>query len=377
MVWPSGPAQAQENMFDIKADTVFVVSALDAEDGIETAPFVTELGLSIETERYFENGVSIGFVGEIRGQVDNKEKQGFAGIISFPNYESSVFEELRSPSTGIVVSEADVKHGPYGSLEQAFVYLKTGWGEISLGRDIGAASRLDARAPIVMDFASLNSSRLNVISSSIVRSRNDVTGPNAKISYVTPRIVGLRAGFSYTPETKSRGIDFNVGTGILQIENANLENVFETGLSFSHLFRKKDLRLRLGLTGTLADTNNPRIGLSEYKAFGLGAEFEKGNWKLGGRYLNSNNAIDRNNGKYTALELGITRDIFDWAVGLEYGTASDKMLDIQGENISFGVSHNINEYTKIGFSLVSADTKHIDQTINGKGGVFELIVRYK
>jgi len=371
------PAFSEENSFIIKADAVFIASAMEDDGASKKAPFTTELGVEIETEHYFDNGMSLGFVGEIRGQLDNEEKQGFAGQISFSDYQNTSFVDMRSPSTGIVVSDHDVKYGPYASIEQAFVYFKTGWGEVSLGRDIGVATRLDARAPKVLDYGSVNSSRLNVLSSSIVRSKNDVTGPNSKLSYTTPRILGLKAGISFTPNTKSRGIDFNSGTGVLGVQNADLENVIESGVSFSHLFRQQDLRVRFGLTGTAAESSNENAGFSEYRAVGIGSEFEKGPWKFGSRYLHSNNAIDGNVGKYTALEMGLTRDLMDWTVGLEYGNAIDKILKLKGENVSFGIARDVNEHAKIGVSFISTDTKHFDHSFSGKGVMFELVVRYK
>ncbi|ACT57711.1 porin [Hirschia baltica] len=373
-------AQAQDNPIEFNAEAVFLGRLIDENNSSESQPFATQFGVGIEKKHYFDNGMSLGFVGEIRGQIDNETRQGFAGHLQFDSNElaeNSDFTGIRAPSTGLSVSSNEVDYGPYGSLEQAFLYLKSGWGELSVGRDIGAAARLDARPPRVMQFGSPNSSRLNATSSSIVRSRNDVTGPSTKITYMSPRLLGFRAGASYTPKANAKGVDFSSSVNTAGVKNANLEDVYEAGLSFSHLFRDQDFRIRLGLTGINATSSSANSRFGDYAAIGGGAEFEKGDWKLGGRYIDADNAIESENANYRAWEIGLTREINDWVVGAEFGSAKDKLLDISGENFSLGVSKPLNKFVDIGVSYISSKTEFFNQEIEGNGAVFELIVRYE
>lgn len=373
-------AEAEDNTLNLKVETVIVASISEAENSENSAPFIGEIGASFEKKHYFDNGMTLGFVGELRFQNDNKNRQGFSTPISFGDeFEptNQLVGNVSSPTTGIGLSNERIKNGPYGSIEQAFAYLKSGWGEVSVGRDIGAASRLDARAPKILQYGSLNSPRLNVTSSSIVRSRNDVTGPSAKITYMTPRIIGLRLGGSYTPKANSRGIDFGSHRDVESARSANLENVLEAGLSYSHFFRHSDVKMRLGLTGIMAQTQSINSLFNDYSAIGIGAEFEKNQWSVGIRHLESNNALAEENGDYSALEAGILKEIDKWTFGAEYGAATDNLLNLEGENWAVGFSRDLNNNVNLGFSYFDTTTSTYQSKMSASGAQFELIVRYE
>ncbi|MFC7292329.1 porin [Hirschia litorea] len=377
-------ALAEDNPFVFSVEAVFSGAIVNAENPSYTQPFTGEIGLKLEKEHYFDNGVSVGFASEIRAQGDNSKRQTFAGELQFNALNSTINDNSasllplrRSPATGLVAAMGETDDGPYATFEQGFAYVKAGWGELSVGRDIGAATRLDARAPRVLKYSSPNSSRLNPIAFSSVRARNDVTGPSAKLTYMSPRLIGFRAGASFTPEANARGIDFDASRDVLGIANANLKNVVEAGLSFTHLFRENDLRVRIGVTGIHAETDSIMNGFSNYESLGLGLEVEKGFWRLGTQYLDSNNAIDSGLGDYTAWETGISREFSDWTVTAEYGHAIDELQAVKGENWGVGVSKPLNNNVNVGVGYISTKSKHFGTEIEGSGAIIELIVRYE
>ncbi len=377
-------AYAENKSFEFSAEAVFSGAAASENGTSFSQPFTGEIGVGVEKEHYFDNGVAVGFVAEIRAQGDNRKRQTFAGELQFDAANPAFSENLndllpalRSPATGLVAASSTSESGAYATFEQGFAYLKAGWGEVSLGRDIGAAARLDARAPSVLKYSSPNSSRLNPIAFSSVRARNDVTGPSAKVTYMSPRIVGFRVGASFTPEANARGIDFDASRLENDIVNANLESVTEGGLSFSHLFRDSDLRVRLGVTGIRASSNSIDNRFGNYEALGAGIELEKGFWKLGAQYLDSNNAIEDGSGDYQAWEVGLSRNLGKWTVTGEYGHALDRLQFIKGENRSMGVSKRINDYMEFGAAYISSESKQFGTKIQGSGAVLELIVRYE
>lgn len=369
----SSTAIADENSFSFNAEGVFI-GDLTNEIGLASSQnFTSEIGVGVEKKHYFDNGAILGFAGELRLQKDNEARQGFAGEIQISDLLSGLSPELaevHSPTTGISISDRLSNDDPYGSIQSAYMNVKFGWGEVSVGRDIGAAVRLDARPPKVLRYGSLNSPRLNSISSSVVRARNDVTGPSAKISYISPRILGLRVGASFTPESDARGIDFDS-------RRTGLKNVYEAGVSYSHYFRDSDVRLRLGLTSTFADMDLENAIFQDYEAIGAGIEIEKGNWKSGLRYLSSNNSVAAGGGDYSALEVGVSRSIEDWTFAAEYGSAKDDLLALKGTNWAVGASIALNKNVNLGISYFSSESKIATEKLGGDGLQFELIVRYE
>ncbi|HBQ49254.1 MAG TPA: hypothetical protein DD728_10285, partial [Hyphomonas atlantica] len=92
-------------------------------------------------------------------------------------------------------------------LEEAYVYIDGGYGEVRLGRDEGVAARFQENAPSVFSTLALGRQSLDPTGIDMVTTRHDLTGPSAKLSYATPRLVGIRAGLSFTPKADVRGLD--------------------------------------------------------------------------------------------------------------------------------------------------------------------------
>jgi hypothetical protein len=211
---------------------------------------------------------------------------------------------------------------------------------------------------------------------------------------VSKRLVGFRAGVSYTPQADSHGID---GPNPVSLGNSRLEfeDVTEAGISFSHLFREADLRLRFGLTGSFATTHvvNAAVQdqIEDYHAIGVGLELEKGSIRTGARYLDTNKGIAGSLGDYSALEFGLIKDFETLSVGLEYGYAEDAFYDLESEGISLSISKKINDSVNFVLGYADVETsqgRDVNGVIfdpnsrnslfqEGKGPFFELNMRYK
>ncbi len=372
------PQAFASDPIEIDADLGFVFGALDVEGGVKEADVAVNFGIRAEKDAYLDNGTKIGAVIELRAESPAGQRPGFSG--NFRVQDDTGFG-LRAPATGIALSDNRTDSEGRASFEQAYVYAKNPWGEVSLGRDQGAAARLDARAPKVLNYAHATSPTIDLSGASIVRSRNDVTGPSAKITYVTPRILGLRAGGSYTPKAEARGLDFDNGATAPGLENADLENVFEAALSFDHVFRSDLTRVRVGLTSTIAEPSSVNPVFKDYTAWGAGLEVEKGNLATGIRYLHSNNAVD--NGAYEAVEAGLVYYFEDWTVGAEIGAAQDDLLNIDGSVWSLSAKRNVSPNISLGFAYTDTRTSGSinvfrngsDLLAEGKGVLIELTVR--
>ncbi|MEM8921746.1 MAG: porin, partial [Pseudomonadota bacterium] len=322
------PGAASAVEIETDASAVLALSALDEDGAANAAGALFSVGVSAEVSHLFENGVELGAALGVRLDDDNDARPGFAGRLGDCAPGLADCASLggpaaglapQSPTTGLSSFGAPLDAGPYGAIEAGYIYVKSGWGEGSVGRDIGAAVRLDARAPSVFAAASALSPSLDPTGANIVRARNDVSGVAPKATYLTPRIIGFRFGVSYTPSAEGRGVDWNTRSAGAGVAAAEIEDVFEAAASFSRRFRESGTRLRVGATASFGRDGSRFAEYGDYRAYGLGLELERDAWRLGGRWLTSNNAWDAGSGDYQAFEIGVVREFEDWSLGVEYG----------------------------------------------------------
>ena len=368
-------AFADAPAFDMEMDVVAAV--LDDDGAANTSNALFDLMLGVEQEHLFDNGTALGFRLEGRVQADNESRPGYAGLFETVNLERDVVAAA-SPITGIATGSPAFDVGSRGGLELAYLYVDAPWGDVSLGRDVGAASILDARPPRLLNLVGSGSARLDPTGLAFARARNDATGPSTKITYLSPRWVGVRLGASFTPEVDPDSVDFDLDDLPDDVATADLENVAEFALSFRHRFAESGIRLRAGLTGTFAESSGARDVFSDYQAIGAGLELEKGDWQGGVRYLSSNNAVD--SGEYEAIETSVLRTFGDWTLGAEYAHASDALLNLEGDSWTIGVMRALTDEVQLGVAYIS-DTldpnRGAGRIGESKGLIFELTVRNK
>jgi hypothetical protein len=360
----AGPAFAQsgDGEWQTKAEAVLVAAAIDKGDPTGPAGVVLLGSAMLEVSRAdtFENGLTLGWLGGLRFEQDAASRQAFAGAFSacpapLPVCPSAGGLSPVAPSTGLVVGGVRRDENGFVALEAASVSLAGPWGEGVLGWDAGAAARLDARAPSVLNRASAYSPGLDPTALSVVRARNDATGSSAKASYLSPRWLGLRLGVSYTPEANERTADFDPDFSGPGLASAKLENVWEGAVSFARQFAEQDLRLRGAVTYTKAASATSLAAFGDYEAWGAGMELEHDGWTGGARWLSSNNAWSSGDGDYEAWEVGLVKDVEGWRFGVEAGWASDGLLDVEGASWLVGVSHDISENLALGLAWSAAE----------------------
>ena len=267
------------------AEITIVAAALDQDSQVDADAPLHDIALGVEGDTVFDNGLRFGFRLEGRIQKDHERRPSFAGHIGGGVNQAGSSASIVSAATGVSTSSGHDDEDHFAQIEQGFIYLEGGWGEVSVGRDTGAAVRLDARAPKILDKASVTDTRLDPTGLATTRARNDVTGISEKLTYLSPRWLGLRVGGSYTPDADVRSVDFDPTGGLENEANPQLEDIFEGGLSFSRKFRSSGIRLRTALTASYATSGNEAAGFVDYEAYGGGLELEKDEWKLGFRTL--------------------------------------------------------------------------------------------
>jgi hypothetical protein len=358
-------AQTGDGEWEVKAEATAVVSGARSDDPLDPAADGT-LGsgvLEISRSDTFENGLKLGWLGSIRYERDNPNRPAFVGALggcpaanpACPSLGSGALSPI-SPATGLAAGGTPLDEDGFLTVEAAALSVTGPWGEGVLGYDVGAASRLDARAPTVLKRVSAFSPGLDPTGLGVTRARNDVTGSSAKATYLSPRWLGLRLGASFTPEADTRSADFDPDFSAAGLASAQLENVWEGAVSFARQFAEQDLRVRAAVTYSSADASASLPEFGGYEAWGAGVELEHDGWTGGVRWLASNNAWAAGNGDYEAWEVGLVKEVDGWRVGAEAGWAEDSLSGLEGQSWLVGVSRDISHNVTLGFGWTAADT---------------------
>jgi hypothetical protein len=394
----TSPAFAQETFAGWQADAslTLVGSGLGDENVLTPAGGALLASGSILVTRSdaLDNGLTLDWRGEARLERDARSRPAFGGVLGdCPGVNGlcpSVTDGLNflapiSPVTGLSADGPIADEDGFIALESLSLGVTGSWGEGIIGFDSGAAGRLDARAPNVLNRVSAFSSGIDPTGMVVTRTRNDVTGSSFKATYMTPRWVGFRLGASYTPKANMRTADYDPDFSSPGAANAELENVLEGGASFARQFAQQNLRVRAALTYTVAKSAANITGYGDYEALGAGLELERGKWTGGLRWLSSNSAAESGNGDYQGWELGLTRQSGDWRVGVEAGWAEDQLTTIEGVSWLVGANKKLNEHADLGVAWISGDAEipvlqggaiGLGHTNAGNQGlVFELTVR--
>ncbi len=365
-------AQTADGEWQVDFEATAVGAAIEDESALApSAP--SALGsamLAVTRSDTFENGLTLGWRGEVRLERDAPSRPAFAGVLgacpasnaACPRVASGAgFLSPIAPATGLAAGGSVLDEEGFATIEAASVSLAGPWGEGVFGLDSGAAARLDARAPTVLRRVSAFSPGLDPTGLGVTRARNDVTGSSLKATYMSPRWLGLRAGASFTPEANQRIADFEPDFEAAGLGRAELENVWEGAVSFARQFAEQDLRVRAAVTYSTADSGSSFVSspgvpaFGEYEAWGAGLELEHAGWTGGIRWLSSNNAWDSGNGDYEAWEAGLVHQGDEWRFGIEGGWAEDRLTGIEGASWLVGASRKITDNLDLGVAWTSAD----------------------
>ena len=312
-----------------------------------------DTGVSAITQGGMEYGVNL----EVRGQYD-KYRRGFGGRVG-----DCPAANPECASTGGATPVAVRGHtsqfytgGPSNAkeseiaLEGAYVFLRSAYGDVTLGRDDGAAYLFSLGAPSLMAVNASNSP-LDYTGLDSVKTVNDASGFSEKITYTSPRLggdqigIGLQIGASYALNARACGVDYCVrkneddASGTLA---PDLENVMEVGLALDRTF---DNGLKVEATGTYARASE-QSGLDVFddlSAWNTGIEFTLADWTLGGSYLQSNNGLA--DGDYTAWDAGITWKPSKFGFSASYGQAMDDNVSLKSNQAVAGVTYEFDKFT--------------------------------
>ena len=242
---------------------------------------------------------------------------------------------------------------PRGSLELAYIAVDGGWGEVVLGRDSGVGARFYEGGPTVFSIARDHDPILDPTGTNAARTRNDISSTAEKVSYVSPRLLGVRVGASYTPDASVRRLDLNTGYTYAGILEPELDDAMEVGLQASRLLRTSDLRVRGSLTWSKAMSATPFYEDTETTSFGVDVE-RRDQFRLGFSMLNSSNG---GLGDYQSLAGGAEVYWSDWRLGLNGTSSEDKLLELDARSMTVGASRDLNDHVSFTIGYRNSQTR--------------------
>jgi len=334
------------------------------------AEFIADGSISAEVSAITEGGLEYGIGGELRGQYD-KFRRGFGGrvgdcpptVAGCPSVTiAGVPTALRGHSSQFYTAGVSDDEDFEVQLEGAYLFLRSSYGDVTVGRDDGAAYLFSLGAPTLMAVNASNSP-VDYTGLDSVKTVNDASGFSEKITYTSPRFlgdsvgVGVQIGASYALNARACGVDYcanrdrNLDTGTLA---PDLEDVFEVGLSLDRTFANG---MKVEATGTYA-TASEQSGLAVFddlKAYNFGFQVSYDDWRIGGSYLDSNNGLQ--NGDYMAYDFGVTWKPAQWGVSASYGHAEDDNALVESDQFVVGGIYEFDKFT------LGAGVQYIDRNV--------------
>lgn len=331
--------------------------------------YVADLNVEAEASAITQGGLEYGFNFEVRSQYD-RFRRGFGGRVgdcpaTVPGCAS---DGLATPTAVRGHTTQFYTDGPSNAqafetaIEGAYIFLRSAYGDVTLGLDDGSAYLFSLGAPTLLAVNASNSP-VDYTGLDSVKTVNDASGFAEKITYTSPRLLGDQIGFgvqvgaSYAPNARACGVDYCVrrngadGTGVL---SPDLSDVIEFGAAID---RKFDNGINVEATFTYA-TASEDSGLAVFddlESWNSGIEVSLNDWTVGGSYLQSNNGLT--DGDYTAWDAGITWKPSKLGFTASYGHAEDENINLTSDQAVFGVSYEFDRFT------LGTGVQYIERTV--------------
>jgi hypothetical protein len=324
--------------------------------------FIADAMIGGEVSAITQGGLEYGIGAEVRGQYD-EFRRGFGGLVGNCGTGISLgvqgcnavlidgaVRPLRGHTSQFYSAGVNNAKASEFALEGAYLFLRSAYGDITAGRDDGAAYLFSLGAPTLMAVNASNSP-VDYTGLDSVKTVNEASGFAEKIAYVSPRLlgdqigVGVQIGASYAPNARACGVDYCVrrnGRDISTAVSPDLKDVAEFGLAIDRKFRN-GVSLEATASYARASEASGIAGFDDLSSFGLGLEGKYGAWTLGGSYLNSNNGLI--DGDYKAFDVGLTWKPARWGVSLAYGHAEDDNVNLKSDQATLGFVYDFERFT--------------------------------
>jgi hypothetical protein len=330
--------------------------------------FIGDGDVEVEFAAITQGGLEWGVHGQVRAQYDELRKGFTRRLPDCPPNEAGCASltlpglagpaSVRGHTTQFYTDGPDVAEDAQIAVESAHLFLRSAYGDVTLGRDDGAAFLFSLGAPSLLNVSASNSPT-DYTGLDAVKTVNDASGFSEKVTYTSPRLLGdqvglgVQFGASYSPRSRGCGVDYCVDLNdIPNVVAPDIQDVFEVGVALDRNFAPG---MSVELTGTYASgsENSGLAGLDDLSAYGAGLEFRVRDFTLGGSYLKSNQGLL--NGDYESYDAGVTWKPSRLGFTLGYGHATDDNVSLKSDQITGGVTFDVNDSLRLGVGAQYAD----------------------
>jgi predicted porin len=367
----AGAAEAAEYDFEPTVRVAVAGGVVDADGAESPEPVAARVDVGGTARVTLDSGLRLGATLEAGAELDQAGRDARGGRAGDCPAGVADCAGVRSPITGYFAAGLGEDREARGALTRAYVFLEGGWGEVSLGRDDGAAARFSLPTPSVLTRTSLADASLSVTGLAEIVTANDLSGSSTKITLASPRLLGLRAGLSFAPESDAvdldRGFDQRSGAAA----SLDAENIVEAGLSFARTWRN-GLRTEAAVTYLTAEDGSGLTGFDRVESWHAGLRLARGDWRVGAAYLASDNGWAAGDRGYEGLSVGAVYDRGGaWAWMLEGAAGSDNLLHVDVSGVTAAARYALDDRTDISFGA-RYETRDSPVVIGGvRGGVEE------
>ena len=252
----------------------------------------------------------------------------------------------------------------YGNdvFQKVYLFVQTPYGRVEIGQQDGAAYKMAVTGPVVADDTAIDNGNIAFFRDPATGTGFDrnfdivsavfATQNAAKISYYSPRLLGIRVGASYTPHMAKDVLPFvSAGPHVADRQ----DNLFEGAVNYTGFFGRTSLGAYAGFA--VGHNAQRTAGHDDLFDWGLGGEAD---YNFGGATLAVGAAWRETNGYAfntgAAFKTGTTHAAHvstklttgPWLFGLEYSTgtadaeAAMPKLDFTGYEASLGYVINSN-----------------------------------
>ena len=300
-------------------EAIAVVSPVSEDSaGVDTEAALYELTWDTRANKVLDNGAKLSGRFTLRAQKDHPMRPGYSG--SFP--AGTGFDSTGAFS-GLSAEALGIDAGPRARVEVAYVGIDGGYGELRVGRDLRVAARFFEGTPSVTSHSGSGSPFLDPSGLSTNRTLHDLTGPSAKISYATPRLLGLRLGVSATPKMEADGLDRRK---MSEVGGHDISDALEVAANLSRTLRASRTRIE----ATLAYSTAAVEPFGRVETFSTGANVEFKDYTIGGSWLKSDEGLTSRE-PYEAWNVGVARAFSEWELSASYGQSSIGALNADGD----------------------------------------------
>lgn len=369
----AAPAWAQDEAIDpastidwkIGGSAVLAGGLYDA-DGVDPSGLVGRAEGWLTGSTLFDNqvevGVALGFVAEgdnprndPRGDADGPFASGcspFAvGCVGAP------IPTYRSIHAAFAEGGVAADRGGRAQLETAYVYVSGPLGEVAVGRQEGVAARFALRPNRGAAALAAADPKLDLTGLGAPRVRDTISGPSAKITATTARVLGVQAGVSYTPGLEAAGVDAAKRFGPERTVGALPGAIWEAGLSFS-LRPPGWPNVAASLTHSRASADVRQAEFGAIETTSASVAIADDTWSLGIAALEGDNGwIGAGERTYRSVAVHGGIDLDAWSLGLEIATSADDLTRTDWESAVGTAAFAVSESLSVTLGLQSVERR--------------------